>query len=496
MKISFVEPTLPTSGTVVLGLADTVPAGPAAALDRASGGGLRRAITAADFKGKKDETLTLTAPQGLKLDRVLVIGLGAKDLDDGGWTALGGTVYAALAAARVTKATIALPFPNAEAAAALALGLKLRSYKFDKYKTGKKKDDRPSPQTLEIAVSKSANAKKSFAAHNAVADGIFLTRDLVTEPPNVLYPQSFAKRAQAALAPLGVKVEILGQKEMKKLGMGALLGVAQGSVQEPQIVVMQWNGASGNAKGAKKSKPVAFVGKGVTFDSGGISLKPGAGMWDMKWDMGGAGVVTGLMAALAGRKAKVDAVGIIGLVENMPDGNAQRPGDVVTSMSGQTIEVLNTDAEGRLVLADALWYTQDRFKPSMMIDLATLTGAVMIALGTEYAGLMATDDKLADELLAAGTRTGELLWRLPLSDAFDKMIDCDVADMKNIAGERHAGSSIGGQFLARFVNGVPWAHLDIAGTTFLPKDRPLSPKGATAFGVRLLNDWVANKFER
>ncbi|MDB5367016.1 MAG: leucyl aminopeptidase, partial [Rhodospirillales bacterium] len=461
MKISFVEPTLPTTGTVVLGLADAVPSGPAAGLDRAAGGALRRAIAAADFKGKKDETLNLTTPAGLKLDRAVLVGLGPKDLDEAGWAALGGTIYATLASARVAKATIALPLPSPEAAAALALGLKLRSYKFDKYKS-KKKDDRPGPQAIEIAVAKSAAAKKAYGAHAALADGVFLTRDLVTEPPNVLYPQSFAKRAQQALAPLGVKVEILGTKEMKKLGMGALLGVAQGSTFEPQLVVMHWNGASGNAKGGKKSQgkgngPIAFVGKGVTFDSGGISIKPGAGMWDMKWDMGGAGVVTGLMAALAGRKAKVDAVGIIGLVENMPDGNAQRPGDVVTSMSGQTIEVLNTDAEGRLVLADALWYAQDRFKPAMMIDLATLTGAVMVALGTEYAGLMATDDKLADELLAAGQRTGELLWRLPLSEAFDKAIDCDVADMKNIANDRNAGSSIGGQFLARFVNGVPWA---------------------------------------
>jgi leucyl aminopeptidase len=496
MKISFVEPTLPTTGTVVLGLADAVPTGAAAELDRAAGGALRRAIAAADFKGKKDEALLLTAPQGLKLDRLLLVGLGVKNgTDTGAWAAVGGTIYAQLAATKATKATLVLPLPSPEAAAAVALGLKLRSYRFDKYKV-KKKDDKPLPQTIEIAVAKAPAAKKAYAAQAPIADGVFLTRDLVSEPPNVLYPQSFAKRAQAELAPLGVKVEILGTKEMKKLGMGALLGVAQGSAREPQLVVMHWNGASGSGKGGKKGRPVAFVGKGVTFDSGGISLKPGAGMWDMKWDMGGAGVVTGLMAALAGRKAKVDAVGVIGLVENMPDGNAQRPGDVVTSMSGQTIEVLNTDAEGRLVLADALWYAQDRFNPTMMIDLATLTGAVLVALGTEYAGLMATDDTLADELLAAGKRTGEQLWRLPLSDAFDKAIDCDVADMKNISNDRNAGSSIGGQFLARFVNGVPWAHLDIAGTTFLGKDKPLSPKGATAFGVRLLDDWVANKFER
>jgi leucyl aminopeptidase len=281
---------------------------------------------------------------------------------------------------------------------------------------------------------------------------------------------------------------------MKKLGFGALLGVAQGSAQEPRMVVMQWNGASRGKKAGPN--PVAFIGKGVTFDTGGISIKPAAGMEDMKWDMAGAGTVIGLMAALAGRKAKVDAVGIVGLVENMPSGSAQRPGDIVRSMSGQTIEVLNTDAEGRLVLADALWYCQDRFKPQLMVDLATLTGAIIVALGSDYAGLFANNDELAERLTASGNAVGEKLWRMPLGDSYDRAIDSDAADVKNIGGDRGAGSTIGAQFIKRFVNDVPWAHLDIAGVAWSKKDAPTVPKGATAFGVRLLDRFVAEYYEK
>jgi leucyl aminopeptidase len=298
-----------------------------------------------------------------------------------------------------------------------------------------------------------------------------------------------AERA-ASLADLGVSVEILDEDRIGELGMGALLGVAQGSVRAPRVVVMEYRG------GAAGTAPVAFIGKGVTFDTGGISIKPAAGMGDMKWDMAGAGVVIGLMRALAGRKAKVNAVGIVGLVENMPSGTAQRPGDIVRSMSGQTIEVLNTDAEGRLVLADVLWYCQERFKPQLMVDLATLTGAVIVALGSEHAGLFANNEELAERLIAAGNAVGEKLWRLPLSESFDRAIDSDAADVKNIAGDRGAGSSIGAQFLKRFVNDVPWAHLDIAGVAWSKKDAPTVPKGATAFGLRLLDRFVADHYEK
>jgi leucyl aminopeptidase len=313
----------------------------------------------------------------------------------------------------------------------------------------------------------------------------------VSEPANIVFPESFAERVRERLIPLGVTVEILGESKLAKLGMGALLGVGQGSDRETQLVVMSYSGAPK----VKNKKPVAFVGKGVTFDTGGISLKPGAGMEDMKWDMAGAGAVAGLIAALAGRKAKVNAVGVVALVENMPDGKAQRPGDIVKSMSGQTIEVLNTDAEGRLALADAIYYTIDRFKPQAVIDLATLTGAVIIALGSEFAGLFANDDGLADQLLAAGKESGEKLWRLPLADAYDKQIDTDAADMKNISDGRGAGSAIGAHFIKRFVKDTRWAHLDIAGVAWSKKDQPTVPKGATAFGVRLLDRFVADVFE-
>jgi leucyl aminopeptidase len=368
----------------------------------------------------------------------------------------------------------------------------LRSYRFDKYRTVEKPGQKPVLTELVIAANHPNAARSTFGRARAVADAVFFARDLVSEPANILYPESFAERIRERLTALGVTVEILGEAKLQKLGMGALLGVGQGSERETQLVVMNYAGAPK----VKNKRPVAFVGKGVTFDTGGISLKPAAGMEDMKWDMAGAGAVTGLMAALAGRKAKVNAVGVVALVENMPDGKAQRPGDIVKSMSGQTIEVLNTDAEGRLALADALYYTIDRFKPQAVIDLATLTGAVIIALGSEFAGLFANDDELANELIAAGTETGEKLWRLPMADAYDKAIDSDAADMKNIAGDRGAGSAIGAVFLKRFVKDTRWAHLDIAGVAWSKKDKPTVPKGATAFGVRLLDRFVADVYER
>jgi leucyl aminopeptidase len=377
----------------------------------------------------------------------------------------------------------------AEAAANVAFGARLRSYRFDKYRTQLKAEQKPTLKKLTLQSDVATAAKKAFADLDKLADGVFFTRDLVSEPGNVLYPESLAEQA-ASLAELGVEVEALDEKKMKKLGMGALLGVGQGSARPPRLVVMAWLGAKD-----KQAAPVAIVGKGITFDTGGISLKPGAGMEEMKWDMGGSGTVIGLMKALAGRKARVNVVGVVALAENMPDGNAIRPGDILETMSGQTIECNNTDAEGRLVLADALWYTQDRFKPRLMVDLATLTGAILVALGSEYAGLFSNNDELAERLTAAGKAVGEHLWRMPLNDAYDRAIDSDVADVKNISGDRNAGASIGGVFLQRFVNGVPWAHLDIAGMAWSKKDAPTVPKGATGYGVRLLERFIADHYE-
>src|SRR5438105_1234878 len=342
-------------------------------------------------------------------------------------------------------------------------------------------------EATEGAVRRAAAA--AYRDLERTAEAVFFTRDLVSEPANTLYPETLAQQA-ASLADLGLSVEILDENRMRDIGMGALLGVGQGSIRPPRVVVMEHKG------GAPGAAPLAFIGKGVTFDTGGISIKPAAGMGDMKWDMAGAGVVIGLMRLLATRQAKVNAVGIVGLVENMPSGSAQRPGDIVRSLSGQTIEVLNTDAEGRLVLADVLWYCQDRFKPKLMIDLATLTGAVIVALGHDNAGLFANNDQLADRLIAAGKAVGEPLWRLPLGDSYDRAIDSDAADVKNIAGDRAAGSTIGAQFLKRFVNNVPWAHLDIAGVAWAKKDAPTVPTGATAFGVRLLDRFVAEHYEK
>jgi len=513
MKISFAAPGLPETGVAVVGVMDDRSlTASAAALDERMAGGLTRAMNGSRFTGAKDQVLTLRTPAGTKLDLVLLLGLGkADEIDALRLQATGGRVYAALAG-DIAEATVCVDAIDgaslgpADMAAEMAYGARLRAYRFDKYLTRQKDEDKPKLKALVLAVDGATQARALFRPKDKVADGVFHTRDLVSEPSNVLYPETLAKEAKA-LAKLGVKVEVLGAAEMKKLKMGALLGVAQGSDFEPRLVVMQWNGAGSakpkggaKAKGRKKTKeaatdgPIAFIGKGVTFDSGGISIKPSAGMEDMKWDMAGAGVVVGLMKALAGRKAKVDAVGIVGLVENMPSGKAQRPGDIVTSMSGQTIEVLNTDAEGRLVLADALWYCQDRFKPRCMIDLATLTGAIIICLGSERAGLFANNDELADRIAEAGDVVGELVWRMPLGEAYDKMIKSDAADMKNI-GNRGAGSITAAQFLQRFVNGVPWAHLDIAGVAWSKADKPTVPKGGTAFGVQLLDRLVADHYE-
>ena len=491
MKVTFAEPALPKSGAVVVGIAQGKTIGPVAKqVDEASGGAIKRALKHSAFEGKAKQLLDIVAPAEVPYSRIVLVGLG-KEGNERQETDLGGRVIAHLNGVGEKTANIAVDFNDGDApgaAARIAYGAVLRSYRFDKYRTKDEKKKKSSMSTLSLSVKDAAAARRAFGPMEKIADGVSFTRDLVSEPPNTLYPGSFAQQVKK-LSQLGVKVEVLSEKQMEKLGMGALLGVGQGSRRESQLVVMQWMG------GPKSRKPIAFIGKGVTFDTGGISLKPAANMGDMKWDMGGAGAVSGLMKALAGRKARANVIGIIGLVENMPGGNAQRPGDVVTTMSGQTVEVLNTDAEGRLVLADAMWYCQDRFKPRFMVDLATLTGAILVSLGNEYAGLFSNNDELSERLMEAGEAVGEKVWRMPLGDAYDKMLESDIADMKNIGG-RNAGSITAAQFLQRFANDAPWAHLDIAGMAWSSKASDTVPKGGTGYGVRLLDRLVKDYYER
>ena len=490
MDITFARPALPKSGALVILVSEgEMPSGLWKQADDATDGTIGRALAAAEYKGAKGKTCTILAP-GAGLTRVIMVGLGKpRDFCDLAFQEAGGTA-AALLAREPAAAIGAHDFTPAQAAQ-VALGARLRGYRFDRYRTKERPEDKPKLARLTLLVAEPARGKAAWEPLASVAEGVFLTRDLVSEPPNVLNPAEMANRCKK-LTSLGLKVDVFGPREMEKLGFGALLGVAQGSVNEPRMVVMQWHGASGRSR--RKDKPLAFIGKGVTFDTGGISIKPAGGMEDMKWDMAGAGTVIGLMAALAGRKAKVDAVGLVGLVENMPSGSAQRPGDVVKSYSGQTIEVINTDAEGRLVLADVLWYCQEKFDPRFMIDLATLTGAIIISLGHEHAGMFGNSDELTEKLAAMGRATGEKVWRMPLNEEYDKLIKSDIADMKNVGG-RPGGSISAAQFIQRFVNDKPWVHLDIAGMAWSTKDAPCTPKGATAFGVRLLDRLVAQYYE-
>jgi leucyl aminopeptidase len=498
MKIAFAKPEIPATGTLVALAADGRKLGKLASqLDKTTKGAITKALEASRFKGGAEEFLTILAPSGLDVARIILAGIGQPAKYDAlAAQALGGRLVAALNGAGEKEAAIwieSLPdlkLSQVDMAAHVAYGAQLRSYRFDKYKTKEKPEHKPTLKRVNVLVGDAAGAKRLFDPMEHVVEAVNFTRDLVSEPANVIYPETLAAQARK-LAELGVKVEVLGEKEMKRLGMGALLGVGQGSERESQLVTMQWNGARDG-----KERPIAFVGKGVTFDTGGISIKPSQGMEDMKWDMAGSAAVIGTMRALASRKAKVNAVGVVGLVENMPSGSAQRPGDIVTSMSGQTIEVLNTDAEGRLVLADAMWYCQETFKPKVMIDLATLTGAILIALGTVYAGMYANDDSLAKQLDASGKATGELLWRMPLGAAYNKMMDSPAADVKNISGSRNAGSITAAEFLQRFVQkGTIWSHLDIAGMAWADKDSPTTPRGATGFGVKLLDHLVAQHYE-
>ena len=495
VKVAFGPMAAPTGGTFVVFVGADLKTGPRVAeLLGAASARLEAAAKTAGFHGKSLTSMDILEPSGLEAARLLVIGVApARDGRPIDFPTLGGFVAGKLGAAK--KVEVALEGPSgdwdANAAADFALGMRLRAYRFDKYKTVKKngEDTDDTAAAVTIATANLTAARAAATSRTAIAEGVELARNLVNEPPNVLFPEAFAERA-AALKSVGVDVEILDEKAMAKLGMGALLGVGQGSKRESRLVVMRWRGAK-----ARRAKPVAFVGKGVCFDSGGISIKPGAGMEDMKGDMAGAACVVGLMHALASRKAKVDAVGVIGLVENMPDGGAIRPGDILKSMAGRTIEIINTDAEGRLVLADALWYTQDRFKPQFMVDLATLTGAIIVALGQEHAGLFCNDDELAARLAVAGTATGESVWRMPLGPAYDKMIDSRFADVKNTGG-RNGGSITAAQFLKRFVNETPWAHLDIAGTAMGSPASEINQSWGSGWGVRLLDRLVAEYYER
>jgi leucyl aminopeptidase len=493
VKVGFTPFSTTPRGVLVVFCDDALKLG--TATSRALGAAadlVKRAAATNRFKGKSGSTLDILAPEGLRAPRLIVVGAGKlSDIKDSDFIKLGGAAAGKLNAGN-DAVTIIAELPDGvmkpDQAAAVASGLRLRAYKFDRYKT-KKKDGEDDALAAEVwlAVEDVAAARKAFAPCAHIVDGVVMARELVNEPPNVLYPVEFARRA-SQLRKLGVTVEILDVQAMTKLGMGALLGVAQGSTQPGRTVIMRWIG------GKRGDQPVAFIGKGVCFDTGGISIKPAASMEDMKGDMGGAACVVGLMHALAARKAKLNVVGAIGLVENMPDGKAQRPGDIVTSMSGQTIEIINTDAEGRLVLADVLWYVAKRFKPKFMVDLATLTGAIMVALGTEYAGLFSNNDALAERLTKAGLATGERVWRMPLGPEYDKQIDSQFADMKN-TGTRHGGSITAAQFLQRFVDGTPWAHLDIAGTAMGAPKSDINHSWGSGFGVRLLDRLVAEYYE-
>jgi leucyl aminopeptidase len=490
-SVTFAPLDAPKTGTVIVLATDGGALGQAArAVDPA--GLLARAFAVAEFSGKAGASVELIAPAGTEFDRLIAVGAGKADaFSEYGWLKLGGALGPHLrkGADVAVVADVEGGGLGGREAALIAAGMLLRAYGFTKYKT-KKDESEPAEErkaaNVAILTADPAGAKEAFVAAQAAADGVYLARDLVNEPANKLGPEELAARAQE-LDKLGVAVEVLDEPRMRELGMGSLLSVSQGSARPARLVVMQWNGGG-------EAQPVAFVGKGVVFDTGGNSMKPAAGMEDMKGDMGGAAAVVGLMHTLASRKAKANVVGIIGCVENMVDGNAQRPGDIVTSMSGQTIEVLNTDAEGRLVLADALWYCNERFKPQFMVDLATLTGAIIVALGQSHAGLFSNNDELAERLLKAGLDTEERVWRMPMGADYDKLIDSKNADMKNIGG-RYGGSITAAQFLGRFVKDTPWAHLDIAGTAMGSPANEINQSWGSGFGVRLLDRLVRDNYE-
>jgi leucyl aminopeptidase len=472
---------------------------PVAGKDRASlaslGAGQQTVVNALDrqrFEGEAGGAAEQFIDDGGTVRRVVVVGTGAGTSPHEAAEKLGGTAVSRLLTSGDTKAVIDLSGQgfDADSAARVGLAAVLRAWRYDRYRTRLKDKQKPTLEEVVVVGGDSGAGQRYEQRWAPVAEGVSLTRELVTEPANIIYPETFVERVRASVEGSGLEVEVLDRAAMTKLGMGALLGVAQGSSREARLLILKWNG------GGNGGQPVAFVGKGVTFDTGGISIKPAAGMEAMKWDMGGAGAVAGAMKALALRKAKANVVGICGLVENMPGGNAQRPGDVVTTMSGQTVEVINTDAEGRLVLADAVTYVQRNYKPGTIVDLATLTGAILISLGHEWAGLFSNNDELAAQLQHAGEDSGDLLWRMPLAEPFDRLIDSPIADMKNV-GPREGGSITAAQFIQRFIeDGVRWAHVDMAGKAWSDKAGTTYDKGATGFGVRLLDEYVAEALEK
>jgi len=490
MKIVFVSSAGASDVLAVLVHEGRAFSGFGSQLDIAASGALTKAMTSSRFTGGSNSTLIVAAPAGVDAGVVVLTGAGAADaFDDLALEAAAGAAYHAVKLSGAKSLTIDGPHLSAGQAARAAFAARLASYRFLKYRTTLKPEKTPSIETIRVVAADPKAASAAYDKLSPVADAVEFSRDLVAEPANILYPEEFAKRVKA-LEKLGLEVEILGEKELEKLGFRTLLAVGMGSVRDSQVAIMKWNG------GKKGDQPIAFVGKGVCFDTGGISIKPADGMEDMKWDMGGAAAVAGLMHALAGRKARVNAVGVLGLVENMPDGAAQRPGDVVMSLSGQSVEVLNTDAEGRLVLADCLWYTQERFKPKFMLDLATLTGAMIVALGLEYAGVFSNSDELANNFLAAGPKVGENAWRMPIPSFYERHIDTPIADVKNTGNGRAGGSITAALFLQRFTNGTPWAHIDIAPTAWV-KDSlsPTVPDGAVGWGVRTLDRMVQDSYE-
>ena len=458
-------------------------------LDEACGEALRRASEIGRFKGQPAQLVEVLAPANSNLDRVILLGTGKLGDENADWEKFGATLSKQLSSSGANSVDI-VGVANAEQAARIGLGASLGVYRYDNYRSELSDKEKPTLNSITIISDEVEACVEAWAPMQAVADGVAMARDLVTMPPNDLYPESYADLI-SGLSEFGLEVEILDEKAMADLQMNALLGVGQGSVRQSQTVIMKWMGANDAS-----IDPIALVGKGVTFDTGGISLKPGGGMEDMKGDMGGSAAVVGTMLSLAKRKAKANVIGLVGLVENMPDAAAQRPGDIVKSASGKTIEIINTDAEGRLVLCDVLWYVQEHYKPTAIVDLATLTGAIIIALGHEHAGMFSNHDDLAAQLEAAGKSSGETVWRLPLGDGYDKQLKSRFADMKNVGG-RSAGSITAAQFLQRFINkDIAWAHIDIAGTAWKPgKDNPLEPAWATGFGVRLLDRFIADFYE-
>ena len=451
-----------------------------------------RAAEAQRFEREVGAVAEVFVAEGQSARRLLLVGLGARRDDDALYERVGGALAARLLTSGETKLVVDLSGTGVtgEQAARIGFGAAARSWRHDVYRTKLSRKQKPTLAEV-VLVGAGEGTEAAWTDKAALLDGLAFTRELVSEPANVVYPVSFVERCRARMEGLGVEFEVLDEAAMSALGMHALLGVSLGSAQPPRLLAMRWNGG-----GDAAAKPLVLVGKGVTFDTGGISIKPAAGMEAMKWDMGGAGAVAGAMLTLASRKAGANVIGICGLVENMPDGRAQRPGDVVVSMNGQTIEVINTDAEGRLVLCDAIAWAQKTYKPDTIVDLATLTGAMIISLGHEYAGMFANDDGLAAKLDAAGKASGDRLWRMPLGDAYDKLIDSQIADMKNV-GPREGGSITAAAFIQRFVeDGVKWAHLDVAGTVWSDKPRHLHDKGATGFGVALLDRFVADNYEK